>query len=358
MTRIRLYDHPLAVVEPKRFEVASLGQWLLDHYGDAPTVKVQIFKGEPCAENEISYDLQAILASDSDEYVILQSPGGFDPFTWLLIVVAVVSVAAIVLMPKPVMPGNVNRTQQSPNNALGSRENQVRLLERVEDIYGTVKSIPSLMMPTYNKYIGHQKFEYGYYCVGRGYYAIAELRDGDTLIADIAGASASVYDPFTSPNSGHAPVLQVGDAIIDDVLTVKRAIEVDGITLKAANQVELPSGAAEQYSYAPGGVIVQAFKRPNFNAVCAVGDTVTVAMDNFLVETTPAVPPDGMGGGGSPAVYATYNYTGSYTVASIGDGTLTVSGASWPVFIPFATSYDDGTGPPPGDGSGGTGGSG
>lgn len=341
MTRIRLYDHPFAVVTPQVFDVPSLAEWLLSHYGDAPEVKVQIFKGEPCAENEISHDTQAILAGDCAEYVILQSPGGFDPFTWLLIVVAVVSVAAIVLTPKPVMPGNVNRTQQSPNNALGSRENQVRLLERVEDIYGTVKSIPSLLMPTYNKYIDHRKYEYGYYCVGRGYYSLSQLRDGDTLISDINGASAAVYGPFTSPNSGHAPELLIGDAIIDNVLTVRRAIEVDGITLKAPNQGQLPDSATAQYSYAPGGVIVQASKQPNFNAVCSVGDKITVAMADYSV-------PSELG------IVTTYNYTGTYTIVGVGDGTITVSGTNWPVFIGFTVSYDDGTGPPPGDGGGGS----
>jgi hypothetical protein len=194
---------------------------------------------------------------------------------------AVVAVAAIVLMPKPSMPGNVNRTQQSPNNALGSRENKARVLERVEDIYGTVKSIPSLMMPTYNKYIAHQKFEYGYYCVGRGYYDIDEVRDGDTLIADIDGASAAFYDPFTSPNHG-APALQIGAPIVDGIATVRRAIEVDGITLKAINQVQLPAGANYKFTPAPGGdKITQVDKKPNFNSVLEVGDKITIDMVGF-----------------------------------------------------------------------------
>ena len=348
MTRVTLYAHPLAPCAPQVFEVASLAEWLLGHYGDTLTVGVQIFKGEPGLNTDITGDAVAILASDCPAYTVLQTPG--DPFswaltTWLLIGAAAVAVVAILLIPKPVLPGNINRTQQSPNNALGSRENQVRLLERVEDIYGTVKSIPSLMMPTYNKYIGHRKYEYGYYCVGRGYYSLAALRDGDTLISDINGASASVYDPFTSPNSGHAPVLQIGDAIIDDVLTVSRAIEVDGLTLKAHNQVQLPNDGTSQYSYAPGGVITQALKRPNMNAVCAVADTITVSMQDYQVETSPAVPPDQYGAGGSPAVYATYNYSGTYTVAAVGDGTVTVSGANWPVLIPTST----GTAEPPPD---------
>ncbi|HCN89501.1 MAG TPA: hypothetical protein DIT28_10045 [Oxalobacteraceae bacterium] len=284
--RITLYDHPFAVAAPQVFEADSLAHWLLDHYGAVPTVKVQIFKGEPCDGNEISHDIKAILAGDADEYVILQSPGGLDPITIAYIVMAVFAVAAYVLTPRPVMPGNINRTQQSPNNALGDRQNQVRLLQRVEDIYGTVKAIPSLMMPTYDKYIDNSKYEYGYYCVGRGYYSVATLNDGDTLIADIPGASAAVYDPFTSPNAG-TPVLQIGSPIIDKVATVRRAIEVDGLTLKALNQVQLATSA--KYTFTPdvgGGIISQAAKNPNFNAVCVIGDVITVTMTDDLKITT------------------------------------------------------------------------
>jgi hypothetical protein len=306
MKTIRLYDHPFAPVAPKVFQADSLGEWLLQHYGPALGVNVQIFAGEPCAANEITGDVVAVLADASDEYVILQSPGS--PVVFYVIMV-IVAVAAIILMPKPVMPGNVNRTQQSPNNSLANRQNQVRMLERVEDIYGTVKAIPSLMMPTYNKYIDHNKYEYGYYCVGRGYYDIDEVRDGETLIGDITGASAAVYDPFTSPNSGDAPFLQIGDPIIDEVMTVTRAIEVDGITLKAYNQVQLPLVDAV-YDFLADGKIRQIDKTPNFNSVVNVGDTVEVIASV---------------GGGEP-----YDYAGEYEVLSVGDGFIITDG-SWPI---------------------------
>jgi hypothetical protein len=328
MIRIRLYDSPFAPAAPRVFDVESLAGWLLDHYGPAPNVTVQIFRGEPCAENEISRDARAILAGDCAEYVVLQSPGA-QYYAVIAIVSAIIAVAAIVLMPKPVMPSNVNRTQQSPNNALGNRENKVRLLERVEDIYGTVKSIPSLMMPTYNKYIQHSKFEYGYYCVGRGYYDIDEVRDGDTLIADIDGASAAFYDPFTSPNSG-APMLQIGAPIVDAVVTAKRAIEVDGITLKAINQVQLPASATYRYTPAAGGdTITQIDKKPNFNSVIEVGDQITVAMTGFNETTFLGLDYDGSKVG-ETVVSGPYNYSGTYTVAAVDDGVITLTTASWP----------------------------
>ena len=158
--KITLYDHPFSPTQPQVFEADSLGEWLLDHYGAALSVNVQIFAGQPCAENEITNDAQSILLCVAPDIVVLQSPG--DP-TAILINVAISIVLGIVaqaLTPSPKQPENVNRTQASPNNALGERSNQVRLLQRVEDIYGTVKAIPSLMAPTYIKYISNQKYEY------------------------------------------------------------------------------------------------------------------------------------------------------------------------------------------------------
>jgi hypothetical protein len=355
MTRIRLYDHPFAPVAPQSFEAPSLAEWLLGHYGAAPQFTVQIFAGEPCAESEISHDAAAILSNACDEYVILQSPG--EPMTIFYVVMAVAFVAAIVLMPNPVMPGNVNRTQQSPNNSLANRENKVRLLERVEDIYGTVKSVPSLMMPTYTKYVGHRKYEYGYYCIGRGYYDTAEMRDGDTLIADIGGASASVYDPFTSPNSGHAPVTQIGDAIIDGVLTASRALEVDGITLKALNQVQLPTEALYSFTPDAGGDIIKQerksefihafgallgfdtkdYKQPNFNSVAAASDEVTIVMSDYPVTTWYDSGGLVVPAGDSSAVSSEtviYNYSGTYTVASVSDGVIVLTTSTWAVAAP------------------------
>ena len=389
MTKIRLYEHPLAVVAPQEFDVPSLGEWLLSRYGDAPAVTVQVFAGEPSAETEITGDVSAILRNDAPEYVILQSPGGLSVVTWVAI--ALVATAVVVsLIPKPEVPNSaVNRTQSSPNNALGQRTNAVRVLERVEDIFGTVKSIPSLMMPTYNKYIAHQKYEYGYYCVSRGYCDIADLKDGDTLISAISGASASVYHPFTSPNSG-APVLQVGNPIIDDVISARRAIEVDGITLQAPNQTQLPTSGT--YSFSLDGTITQALKNPNFDTVTEEGDVITVAMSPYVLETVGAgevkaeastqrfldlentgrfnnvfvgdsVTLSGFANAanngvwtvtaktsnsitvsGSPvdetrtyvSVSVTRDYSGTYTVSTVGDGLITVASQTWfaPATVP------------------------
>lgn len=224
-------------------------------------------------------------------YTVFQHPG--DPATTtgaLLISLAVsvgLTIVSAILFPPPRQPGNVNRTQSSDNNKLADRENKVRYMERVEDIYGTVLSVPSLMMPTYNKYIKHRRVEYGYYCVGRGYYELNEIKDADTLLSGIDGASAAVYKPFTSPNSGDAPVTQIGEQIIDQIVTVDRAVEIDGMTLKAWNQLQL-SNSVRAYGFKsdPGGDYINQNTittdwQPNFNSVLDAGDIITVSNSEF-----------------------------------------------------------------------------
>lgn len=279
MKRIRLYDHPFASEPPKVFVADSIGEWLLSHFGDAPSVTVQVFTGDPSAESEITGNIAAIMANDAEEYTVLQSPGepiSLTAFLTNLAIAAALSVISMLLAPTPSMPGNVNRTQQSPNNSLANRENQVRMLERVEDIYGTVLSIPSLMMPTYYKYINHRQYEYGYYCVGRGYYDLDELRDGDTLLLDIDGAAAAAYDPFTSPNNG-SPVLQIGEPIIDTIATVSRAVEVDGITLKAQNQVQFPASAT--YTFSGSEITQETGAVPNAASIASAGQEIDLSME-------------------------------------------------------------------------------
>lgn len=292
--KVCVYEHPFAPCAPKVYEPACFAEWLLDRYKGRPAGEVQIYAGNPSGETQITGDLGAILRGDADEYVILECPG--DPGTLTSLFISVVlSVASAILAPSPDMPANVNRTQQSPNNALGARENQVRLLQRVEDIYGTQKSIPSSMMQPYVKYQSNQRIEYGYYCIGRGYHDVSNLRDGDTPIGSITGASASVYAPFHSPNDGSAPQLQIGPAIIDDVVSVRRAVETDGITLKAMNQLQLP--ASDYYMYAKAGPtrtistemgpievpgnandqVLQFVGKPNFNAISEVGQTIAIS---------------------------------------------------------------------------------
>lgn len=293
---IRLYDHPFAPCAPSDHAAESVGTWLLAHYGPHPGVRVEIYRGAPSEDNRVT-DLAEMQSSEPAEYTVLQYPGeGFTAFQIISLVLTAISVATQLLATPPSQPANVNRTSASPNNSLNDRSNQVRILQRIEDIYGTVLAVPSLIAPTYNKYKNNRRVEYGYYCVGRGYYDIAEVRDADTLISEISGASVSVYYPFTSPNSGDAPFLQIGDPIIDRVISVTKNVEVDGITLKAQNQIKLSPGAS--YTFSPsvdGDKITQSQRRPNVNAIFNPGDEITIAMGPVPVSVVASVTADANG---------------------------------------------------------------
>ena len=60
--KITLHAHPLAAVAPQVFQADNLAEWLLGHYGPVPTVNLHIFRGEPCAADDISSDVAARLA--------------------------------------------------------------------------------------------------------------------------------------------------------------------------------------------------------------------------------------------------------------------------------------------------------
>lgn len=142
---------------------------------------------------------------------------------------------------------------ESPNNALGERENQLRFGGRIPDIFGTVIAVPDLIAPTYFTYVNHKKTEHAELCVGRGEYqfelvqsATPEIRDGDTLVAEIDGAQVTVYPPFWSSNSVGPPsgttesnIIRIGGDITDPMRTAKRVSAVNGQTLEPPNAGEV-----------------------------------------------------------------------------------------------------------------------
>jgi hypothetical protein len=151
--------------------------------------------------------------------------------------VALVTTAASMILTSILAQDPPNQTarnvqKESPNNGLSERTNQVRVNGRVPDIYGQVRSTPDLLAQPYLVFENHVEKEVAFMCVGRGAHQIHDVRDDTTLIAEIPGTSVAVYAPFTSPNSGHAPQLRIGNAINLPVTTAKRANSVNGQSLQ------------------------------------------------------------------------------------------------------------------------------
>lgn len=208
-------------------EVDSVSQWIAENYmpGDA----FSVFKGEPSQESLVENTVENLMALKDGEFVILDTPA--EPATIAYVVALVVAVAVVVLTPKPELPSNVNRSQESPNNRLSSRSNQARPFQRIPDIKGEVLAIPDIAMPTYSTYENNIEVENGFYCVGRKQLQIEEIKDGDTPLELINGASAGVYYPNKNPNTD-SPDIQIGQDITRDVVIPYRSNQVDGATLK------------------------------------------------------------------------------------------------------------------------------
>ncbi len=270
MIEIRYHAHPMCKAEV--LQVPSLAVWLLDQPRDTPLALYAGGKMLTCPEDVLSA---------TGPVTAVREPG-IEAITWAAVKAVLVQAAAALAIsyvigalfaPSAAAARQQNQTTKSPNNQLGARDNQVRVLERVEDIFGRVKSIPSLMMPTYFKYVNHRQVEYGYYCVGRGYYDLSELRDGDTLLSDFSRASAAVYAPFTSPGHG-APQLQIGPAITDPVLTAQRNEQVDGITLQPLNKLQIIGEQTWELDGATGR-ITQKTGYPGIGTIAEPGLTMT-----------------------------------------------------------------------------------
>lgn len=240
--KISIYDHVFKNAEPEIVEYSSVAEWILDN--KKRLVNFAVFNGQPSNETDITKDVNALM-SNSGEYVVLITPSApvvaFIAAHWVAISVGVAVLTAgytLYQLSNLKTPSNLNRTQQSPNNALAGRTNEARVLQRIEDIYGTVRSYPSLLQPVYSKYINNVQYEYSYMCIGRGWYYIDDVKDGETLLSEITGTKAEFFNPFTSPNSG-SPFLTIGGSISDPVLTVKKSNNVDGAVLQARNQFSL-----------------------------------------------------------------------------------------------------------------------
>ena len=277
------------------YEAESVGHWILEN--KSKLVNFAVFDGQPSLKTDITKDVQKLMATDGD-YVVLNSPANaFDalfPF-WSLSVRSIDYLAKQLI---PTLPNNINRSQQSPNNSLAGRTNEPRILQRIEDIFGTVRSYPSLLQPVYSKYINNTQYEYSYMCIGRGWYDIDDVRDGDSLVSDVTGASAEFYNPFTSPNSG-SPFLTIGGGISEPVRLVKKSNNVDGQTLQARNQFTLTNGGSIEFKTAV--------------------DAGTIG-DNIIFTTPVSEFFNTLSNGVVISVTGSIGYDGTYTIDSVSGG--------------------------------------
>lgn len=194
-----------------------------------PTAR--LYKDSICIQNDVTPKTKVdawLLRLETGNYQIL-CHAGFEPATWAIIA-AVLSVGTAVYtylnMPDMSTPQDISG---SPNNSLAQRQNKHRVGERSPDIYGKRKSVADLISSVYRYYKNNIQVEECLLNFGTGWFSIdeASIKEGETPVNTIEGASISIYEPnvsLLSPN----PQIQIG-AVFDELpLVTKQVSSIDG----------------------------------------------------------------------------------------------------------------------------------
>ena len=283
--------------------------FVVNHIPDG--VPFRVFLEEIGEDNDVTEDFDA-LKQDAVFHILEGAGGGA--------IKGVMKVFSIILKPlaKLLTPSTkgasnnlANQQADSPNNSLTDRNNKARPYERSYDICGRVQTIPNDLMTTYKVFNSSGTVvEYGYYDAGRGYLDIKpeDVTDGDTRVQEITGTSVEIYAPFTSPNNTSAPQLRIGDPINQGLYLTVASNEVDGVVLKAQNDLQVDvQGFTVQRIGSTGQVIGT---DAGFDDLVSVGDIAF--FDNVYADTTPG----SLGG--------EVNLNGYYPVLSVSETTILV----------------------------------
>lgn len=259
-------------------------------------VPVRVYLGEIGDDTDVTDDFEALKDEGAVYHIIEGAGGGIGN--------AIGKVFGFILKPIAKLFGlnrsaNANYTATnnqtaSANNSLTDRSNKPRPYERSYDICGTVQTIPNDLMQTYKAFdsVGNL-LEYSYYDAGRGPLHIEAdgVTEGDTLISDITGSSVAVYAPYTSPNNTTSPQLQIGDVIDQSLYVTFTNDDVDGVVLKAPNEIRInpTDGNSGQISLSgTTGIIRDLSGDSGFSDIFEVGDvavfTVIQVMDVARVD--------------------------------------------------------------------------
>lgn len=247
-------------------------------------VPVRVYLGEIGDDTDVTDDFEALKDEDA-VYHIVEGAGGGALVVGALVALVVVA-ATVLLTKKPNLAVTATNNQaKSANNSLTDRSNKPRPYERSYDICGTVQTIPNDLMQTYKAFdnIGNL-LEYSYYDAGRGHLHIEAdgVTEGDTLISDITGSSVAVYAPYTSPNNTTSPQLQIGDVIDQKLYVTYSNDDVDGIVLKAPNDIGAnPSADGTAKRISNTGYIYDPSGDSAFSEFLSVGDVAVLS--NFDV---------------------------------------------------------------------------
>lgn len=307
----------------KEFKADDTCQFLKEYFGKWPDT-ARIYHEQVSEANDVTPSDESTverLSKLEGRFYVMVYPG--DPNTIIIAIIAVAAAAAAAFLLAPALPGLNNRSQPSasPNNELANRTNRPRPKERIPDIFGSVISTPDLIALPYKIFENNIEVEYAYMCIGRGEYSVYDIKDDRTLVSSIEGTKIEVYAPFTSPNSGHAPQLSIGEPINTPIYNVSRSNAVNGQLLKApnANNVKIIGNCMGVY---PNEIHADTDSGVDFREYFKVDQTLNVEELN----------------------YSGVSLAGSFQILSVSEFVITiVPSGGWlhPSFVGNSTSWQD-----------------
>ena len=225
--KLRIYHNELDPLEfsEKEYE-CLLKDWLniREEYPEA-----RLYKDSICAKNDITpktkQEALQLLHAEGDYFVLCHAG---TPFEIFMVVVMVISAGLAIYTYMNMPEVNNDQSTGSGNNSLSARQNKPRTSERVPDIYGSVKSTPDSIAPVYRYYADNVQVEECLLDIGTGYFEIDQnkIKEGETPVNSIAGASLSIYEPNT-PIDGPAKI-QIGEPFSALPLVTKQVSSIDG----------------------------------------------------------------------------------------------------------------------------------
>ncbi|AUR87706.1 hypothetical protein NVP1103O_49 [Vibrio phage 1.103.O._10N.261.52.F2] len=305
----------------------NLAEWFVAQFGEEMDVPkgTHITCGSANRENDVTEqialgDPDGHLTRSDGEYHVLVVPGTVE--TWIpLIISLVVSVAAVLLTPKPTVPSASNRNQGSATNSLGNRSNEAKPGDRFQDVRGFEPSVyADLLMEPHRRYEDNREIEFVYGTATAGFGLLSEPRDGITKWEVVEGAKLDVYGPGTEPGNG-APSQTFGNSTITfPIVATTRSRNVTGQILAPPNQLNV---IPPVYLVSNNGTIRASNPEPDFDFrnTYDVGDNITLEGWNswgyfgeYLYKTS-------TGGGDTDIarynVYTKYALSGEYTLLQV-----------------------------------------
>src|SRR5690554_2278324 len=201
MALIRLHRNPLGGVDAVETYSGELMEYIMRHEWcrDGLVVAVNGVKVADSGTMSVE-ELVAALSIDvgvDDAVDIYARPNGVEiGIGWLIAIAVGVTVAAVALMPKPKIPGDMGENDTSQNNQLNAAQNSFRPNEAIPDISGRVIAYPDFIQRSSYTYVQGRRVFSELMCLGVGAYEIHDSFDGESSFSSLNNSTITVYEPF------------------------------------------------------------------------------------------------------------------------------------------------------------------